>query len=610
MTPITDALSTGSMFMLVLALALALSFEFVNGFHDTANAVATVIYTNSLRPWIAVIWSGTWNLIGVLTSTGLVAFGILSLLPVELILSTGTGAGFAMVFALLISAIIWNLGTWWLGLPASSSHSLIGSIMGVGLANALMKGLGWSAGVNWAKAQEVFTALLVSPLVGFFAAGALMLILKYVVRNKELLEAPDKSAGETNMGPHTMAATIMLVAGAVLAPVGHYGLVGSSPMGWFTVSGWVQVIGIVLLAFGLITTIDNWVIASAAKKGGGKLPPWWIRIMLVGTCTGVSFAHGSNDGQKGMGLIMLILIGILPGAYALNMGYDQTKMADLYTANQKAQVILDHQAGVAPAVATASTAAITAAAATTPTPAAITAVVPATQAVVTAEVPATPTDSSAILADYLKTTGKYSDQIYPALADENRKMGAVLKVHQDLTQMTVADRRDLRALVYLTSETLAKLKKKEKLPDDADVKKALGGYIGTLNGVVKFIPVWVKFATAFALGLGTMIGWKRIVVTVGEKIGKSHLTYGQGASAEIVAYACIQGADIYGLPVSTTHVLSSGVAGAMAANASGLQMSTLRNLLLAWVLTLPVCMLLGASTFAAGLFIVFHFFSG
>jgi PiT family inorganic phosphate transporter len=551
MPPITDALSTGSMFMLILALALALSFEFVNGFHDTANAVATVIYTNTLRPWIAVIWSGCWNLIGVLVSTGLVAFGILALLPVELILDTGTGAGFAMVFALLISAIIWNLGTWWLGLPASSSHSLIGSIMGVGLANALMKGAGWSAGVNWAKAQEVFTALLVSPLVGFFCAGLLLLVLKYVVRNQELLEAPKKDTP----------------------------------------------------------------------------PPWWIRILLVGTCTGVSFAHGSNDGQKGMGLIMLILIGILPGAYALNMGYDQAKIHDLYAANAKVQIILDQQTGHASAN-SATTAAMTASAtgaasasapvvatfsatssATIATPAAYAAVVPAAPAVVSTETTTTTNGSAQVLADYLKTTGTYSDQIIPALADENRKLGAVLNAHGDLGQMTVAERRDLRAAIYLTAETVGKLKKKDKLPGDADAKKTLGAYKGSLDGMIKFIPVWVKFAVAIALGLGTMIGWKRIVVTVGEKIGKSHLTYGQGASAELVAYACIQGADIYGLPVSTTHVLSSGVAGAMAANASGLQMSTLRNLLLAWVLTLPVCMLLGASTFAAGLFVVFHFFS-
>src|ERR1700690_2489501 len=163
-----QTVSVGSGIFLLLALGLALSFEFVNGFHDTANAVATVIYTHSLKPWVAVIWSGCWNLIGVLLSTGGVAFGVLALLPVEMVLNVGSSAGFAMVFALLLSAIIWNLGTWWLGLPASSSHTLIGSIMGVGLANSLMSpDSAFGEGVNWVKVREVGVSLLVSPVVGF-----------------------------------------------------------------------------------------------------------------------------------------------------------------------------------------------------------------------------------------------------------------------------------------------------------------------------------------------------------------------------------------------------------------------------------------------------------
>src|SRR5882724_9698328 len=172
MEPFGQTLSTGRAFFLLLALGLALSFEFVNGFHDTANAVATVIYTHSLKPNVAVVWSGCWNLIGVLQSSGGVAFGVLALLPVELVLNVGSGAGFAMVFALLLAAIMWNLGTWYFGLPASSSHALIGSIMGVGLANAIMtKGLTWNEGVNWVKAQEIGMSLLVSPVVGFTAAA-------------------------------------------------------------------------------------------------------------------------------------------------------------------------------------------------------------------------------------------------------------------------------------------------------------------------------------------------------------------------------------------------------------------------------------------------------
>jgi len=226
-----------------MALLLALAFEFVNGFHDTANAVATVIYTKSLRASVAVIWSGAWNLIGVLTSSGAVAFGVVALLPVELVLNVGTGAGFAMVFALLVSSMIWNLGTWFLGLPASSSHTLIGSILGVGLANSLMSsGHTFGEGVNWGNTREVGMSLLISPIIGFCLAGGLLLLSRALIKQPKLYQAPE----------------------------------GDTP------------------------------------------PPLPVRALLVLTCTGVSFAHGSNDGQKGMGLIMLILIGILPGAYALN----------------------------------------------------------------------------------------------------------------------------------------------------------------------------------------------------------------------------------------------------------------------------------------------------
>src|SRR5277367_2031810 len=246
-----ETLTTGNAIFLLLALALALSFEFVNGFHDTANAVATVIYTHSLKPMVAVVWSGCWNLIGVLTSSGAVAFGVLALLPVELVLNVGSGAGFAMVFALLLSAIVWNLGTWYMGLPASSSHTLIGAIMGVGLANSWLNSHAFGEGINWAKATEVGTSLLVSPVVGFVCAGGLLLLCKLLIRRKDLYMAPEP----------------------------------------------------------------------------GKAPPLWIRGLLVLTCTGVSFGHGSNDGQKGMGLIMLILVGTVPTAYALNhaMGYSQVQ---------------------------------------------------------------------------------------------------------------------------------------------------------------------------------------------------------------------------------------------------------------------------------------------
>ncbi len=484
-----ETISTASALFLLLALGLALSFEFVNGFHDTANAVATVIYTHTLKPTVAVVWSGCWNLIGVLTSTGAVAFGIVALLPVELVINVGSGAGFAMVFALLISAIIWNLGTWYLGLPASSSHTLIGSIMGVGLANSLLaKGHVFGEGVNWAKAKEVGSSLLVSPIVGFCGAALLLLAAKALIRRPELYRPPE----------------------------------------------------------------------------GAKPPPPWIRGLLVLTCTGVSFAHGSNDGQKGMGLIMLILIGILPGTYALDLGTKQPAIAQVVASSQAASPIFTHHTSA----------------------------------------PVIPPDQAAdTLSAFLKTTSKVTPGTFAAAAVKATQIGAHLAGISSLNQLAKEDRRAVRTDLYLVSESIAKLTKAKQFTNASELK-AMSAYKSQLNGLTKFIPTWVKVAVACTLGLGTMIGWKRIVVTVGEKIGKEHLSYAQGASAEIVAALTIGAADRLGLPVSTTHVLSSGVAGTMAANRSGLQMDTLRNLLLAWVLTLPVCVLLGAASFAFGILVV------
>jgi inorganic phosphate transporter, PiT family len=476
--------SFGTAIFLLLALGMALSFEFVNGFHDTANAVATVIYTHTLKPIIAVIWSGCWNLIGVLTSTGLVAFAVVALLPVELVLNVGSGAGFAMVFALLISAIIWNLGTWYLGLPASSSHTLVGSIMGVGLANAWMSGAHtFGEGINWGKASEVGMSLLISPIVGFGCAALLLLLSKALIKRRDLYMPPDKK----------------------------------------------------------------------------KAPPLWIRCLLVLTCTGVSFAHGSNDGQKGMGLIMLILVGILPFRFAVNLGISPSAIKDL---SASTEAISFHMDSRAPGVAIGG------------------------YKIADDE-----------LSAYLKTTGKLTDRTFGAVGVKSREISDLLAGKQSLKELSADQRRELRTDLYLTSETLGKMIKQHKIDKPEEVKAA-ADLKKNMDKVTKFIPVWVKVAVAVALGLGTMIGWKRIVVTVGEKIGKEHMTYAQGASAELVAMGTILAADRMGLPVSTTHVLSSGVAGTMFANRSGLQTDTLRNLLLAWVLTLPVCVFLGAAIFA------------
>ncbi len=486
-----EFLSTGSVIFLFLALALALAFEFVNGFHDTANAVATVIYTHSLKPNAAVVLSGCFNLLGVLTSSGAVAYGIVSLLPVELVINIGSGAGFAMVFALLLSAIIWNLGTWYLGLPASSSHSLIGSIMGVGLANSLMApGHVFGEGVNWGQAKNIGLSLVVSPIVGFVCTALLFLACKALIKSPMLYLPPDKD----------------------------------------------------------------------------KAPPFLVRWLLRVTCCGVSFAHGSNDGQKGMGLIMLIMIGVVPGAFALKMNADTAMIQQVASESREATAALRKEAGSA----------------------------------ATLGVP----EATQVVSAFLKSSGKLAPQTFTALASLNAAVTDKLAAAKSFSELSEADRRSLRTELFLVGEGIAKLGKTHGFADAKD-QQACSDFRTDEEKLTKYIPVWVKVAVALALGLGTMIGWKRIVVTVGEKIGKSHLTYAQGASAEVVAMLTIEAADHFGLPVSTTHVLSSGVAGAMAANHSGLQTQTLRNLLLAWVLTLPVCIFLGAVLFASGFYIVF-----
>ncbi|WP_292781091.1 inorganic phosphate transporter [Methylophilus sp. UBA6697] len=468
--------------LLGVALVIALGFEFVNGFHDTANAVATVIYTHSLPANFAVIWSGTFNFLGVLVSSGAVAFGIISLLPVELILQVGSGAGFAMVFALLIAAIMWNLGTWLLGLPASSSHTLIGSIIGVGVANALMHGRDGTSGVDWAQATKIGYSLLLSPLIGFFFAALLLLALKAFVKSKELYQEPK----------------------------------------------------------------------------GNKPPPLWIRGLLILTCTGVSFAHGSNDGQKGMGLIMLILVGTVPMAYALNRAMPVDQMTQFVAVAQVTQQSLAHSTSLAE--------------------------------------PASSEAARHVLTEYVRTKAVTSE-VVPALAAMTGSIGEQVKSHGTFAEVPAEQVGNVRNDMYLVSEAIRFLDKDESVKFDADTKANVTAFKKEIDGATKFIPLWVKVAVAIALGLGTMVGWKRIVVTVGEKIGKTHLTYGQGASAELVAMTMIGAADMYGLPVSTTHVLSSGVAGTMAANKSGLQMSTIRNLLMAWVLTLPMAMVLSGSLY-------------
>ncbi|WP_103669246.1 inorganic phosphate transporter [Pseudanabaena sp. BC1403] len=480
-----------------LAIALVIGFEFVNGFHDTANAVATVIYTNSLKPTYAVVWSGICNLLGVITSSGVVAFSIVALLPVELLVSKDSSQSLIMVLSLLTSAIIWNVGTWYLGLPISSTHSLIGSILGIGLANSVLSTENnWWDGINWIKMQEVLISLLISPLIGFCGAALLFVIAKSLIKQENLYTAPTEEA-----------------------------------------------------------------------------PSLGIRAMLILTCTGVSFAHGSNDGQKGMGLMMLVLVILLPSIFSLNMHTSPQAIVQLVATSQAAIPVLEsqirgnsiHHQFFA--------------------------------------------NSQSELTNFLKPQGQLNENIWRSLAFESHLIGKSLSISSDFVDMTESDRAQIRTDIYLVANTITKLENQQKLAN-LDQQSLLIDYRNQLDKTIKFIPYWVKITIALALGSGTMIGWKRVVVTVGEKIGQEPLNYAQGAIAELVTMTTIVTADYFGLPVSTTHILSSGIAGSMVANRSGVQSDTLQNLLLAWLLTLPVCILLGFGTYTISLFAVQQQFLG
>ena len=476
-------LSLYSVILLSTALLIALGFEFVNGFHDTANAVATVIYTNALPAPVAVMWAGFCNFLGVMVASGAVAYGIIALLPVELIMNMGSGAGFAMVFALLIAAILWNLGTWFLGIPASSSHTLIGSILGVGIMNHLLSASTGvtTSGVDMDQVIKVGKALLFSPLIGFAFAAIVFLLVKTIFKRQlELFQPPE----------------------------------------------------------------------------GNKPPPAIIRAILIFTCTGVSFAHGSNDGQKGMGLIMLILVGLVPLAYSLNKNLDTQQVQSFHQLSSQTAVFLNQN-----------------------------------QPELTDE------KARVILTKYIQTK-QQTPEVVPALASMTDHLGERVSSYSNLKDIPEAAISEIRNDMYLSTTTFKRLDKADALPKmDDSQKKLVKEYRSSLDSFLQYIPTWVKVAVALALGLGTMVGWKRIVVTVGERIGKHHMTYGQGMSAELVAMSTIAAADGLGMPVSTTHVLNSAVAGTMVANRSGLNFNTVKTILSAWVFTLPATICLSGGLY-------------
>ncbi|WP_439625299.1 inorganic phosphate transporter [Gemmata sp.] len=458
-----SALDTGPLVFLAFALLTAFAFEFINGFHDTANAVTTVIYTRSMPATPAVLFSGFMNFLGVLLGGTAVAFGIVNLLPVDLLVHGRSGAALVMVLSLLLAGVTWNLGTWYLGLPVSSSHTLIGSILGVGIANSLWNGAGLT-GVNWRECEKVGLALFLSPLLGFVLSGVLLLLLRVGFRSPRLYSPPQ----------------------------------------------------------------------------GDDRPPGAIRAVLIATCGGVSFAHGSNDGQKGMGLLLLVLIGFFPLHYALTVNEPESAPA-LYAA--AGDLRADYaRAGV--------------------------------------PVPQPVHEGLSVIEEELK--GKASFDDLPRDKDTRWEVRqAVMSVARELKQAEAND-----ALPAGFRRAVGERRKAQFLP------------------AVEYVPLWVVIGTALALGIGTTVGYKRIVETVAEKIGKTHLTYGQGVVAQTATASIIVAASHIGLPVSTTQVLSSAVAGSMVANRSGVQGGTVAKIFLAWVLTLPACMALAALLFTAGRLLV------
>ncbi|WP_237476709.1 inorganic phosphate transporter [Lichenibacterium dinghuense] len=447
--------STLAVVFLALCLALVLAFEFSNGFHDTANAVATVIYTHSLKPVAAVVWSGIMNFLGVLLGGIAVAYALVELIPPDVLSPPDGGIAAGMLAAIFVSALGWNLATWLMGIPNSSSHALIGALVGIAVEDTLRHGRALGQGVDWHEVWSVLLSLLVSPVLGFGLAMAAFWLLKRFIHDEHLYEPPK----------------------------------------------------------------------------GEEPPVWWMRAVLIGTCTAVSFAHGTNDGQKSIGLIMLTIIGLFPMTYALNVDMTGAQLRAIAGDMGEAAALIGRYGDDRRQLGVAAARAIEARFGAAPSGSAI----PAT------ERPALRNDMNLVLTE-LKRAGEAARI---GEADEERAH----EIHE------------------------------------------------TLMGTAQYVPLWVRVLSALCLGAGTMIGYKRIVTTLGEKLGKQHLAPAQGAAAEVVAAGLIGGAGFSGFPVSTTHVVTGGIAGTMVASGAGAEPGMLRQIGVAWILTLPATVALSAGLF-------------
>lgn len=488
-------LDLGTSLFLILALFFVLFYEAINGFHDTANAVATVIYTRAMRAQLAVMMAGFFNFLGVLLGGLSVAYAIVHMLPTDLLLNVGSAYGLAMIFSILLAAIIWNLGTWYFGLPASSSHTLIGSIIGIALTNALVTDSSIITALNIPKVVNIFLSLVISPIVGLVVAGVMIFLMRKYWSGT-------KKRARIHMTP-----------------------------------------------------------AEREKRDGKKKPPFWTRIALILSAIGVSYSHGANDGQKGIGLVMLVLIGVAPAGFVVNMnasGYDITRTRDAVDHFQ--QYYQQHRSELAPLIG----------------------------ATLFAPAPMDEIKEFHCQSEYTMLAAGHAESLLSNLSSYN--------------QLNADNRSQLRRLLLCMSDSTDQI---AKLPTtSAEDKRFLGNLKSDLTGTIEYAPTWIIFAVALALSLGTMVGWRRVATTIGEKIGKNGMTYAQGMAAQTTAAVSIGLASYTGMPVSTTHILSSSVAGTMLVDGGGVQGKTIRSIALAWILTLPISILLSSLLYWLALHIV------
>lgn len=457
-------LTTGAFSLLILCVLAVCFFEFVNGFHDTANAVATVIYTHSLKPTQAVVLSGVLNFLGVLLGGLGVAMGIIKLLPMTDLMYAPLSTNVAFMLAVLMASIAWNLGTWYLGLPASSSHTLIGALLGASLM------FGAFSAEQTQKTYDIMLFLLITPLIGFFGALLLLWLMRSIIKTGNLYEKP----------------------------------LGYAP------------------------------------------PPFWIRVLIIFGCVGISFNHGSNDGQKGVGLLMVVLIAFMPAYYALTPDFNAQACENAL-------------------------------------------------------------DTLAKNIRYEPKTGETPSQEYTKfLADIQVAKDLLQKLKNgDESRETKIDfRRQIRTVFLadvkgMIAQEVADEKAGKTAPHTAAQRAAILEEVKMFRVHTDFAPVWTILIISICLGIGTMIGWKRIVETIGEKIGKSGFDYSQGFIAQLVSTGTIGFSTMLNLPVSTTHIVSSSVMGTMFAKGGreNIQRKTITNILLAWGLTLPVSIGLSAGLY-------------